>query len=458
MKHVHLIGIGGSGLSAIARLLLESGYRVSGSDHQNSSLAQSVAAAGAILYLVHQPENVTGADVVVRSSAVPDDNVEVLAARALGIPVLKRADFLGTLLTGKDTIAVAGTHGKTTTTAMVIWILSWLGQEPSFILGSVIPGLDTNARAGKGSAFVIEADEYDYMFLGLSPTLAVITNVEHDHPDCFPTPEAFQTAFREFVDRLVTEGVLLVCGDYPNLAGYALQAESNGNRSYSYGMKNSQNYYLAKGLEPDPSRGGYKFELVMRGRPAVSASLRVPGWHNVQNAVAALAVSDQLGLPLVDCANALAEFRGTERRFEIIGETEGITVVSDYAHHPTEIMATLAAARTRFPDRRIWAVWQPHTYTRTQLMLDSFLESFQDADHVLITEVYPAREAVNPNFSSRQIVAALDHPKAAYADDYTSLIESLVVGLEPGDVMIVLSAGDADQICNQVLERLATEA
>jgi UDP-N-acetylmuramate--alanine ligase len=357
-------------------------------------------------------------------------------------------------LAEKDTIAIAGTHGKTTTTAMVIWILSRLGQEPSFILGGVIPNLDTNARAGKGSVFVIEADEYDRMFLGLSPALAVITNVEHDHPDCFPKPEDFQAAFRDFVDRLTPNGILLVCGDQPNMEDFAHQAETNGNQSISYGLHNPKNHYLAIGWMPDPARGGSSFDLLVGGKQAAVITLQVPGWHNAQNAVAALAVADQLGLSLEESASALADFPGTGRRFEIIGEVKGITMVSDYAHHPTEIKATLAAARDRFPGRDIWAVWQPHTYSRTQLMLDSFLESFQDADHVVITEVYPAREAVNPDFSSSEIVAAMDHPHAAFAADFPSLVETLVASLSMGDVMIVLSAGDADQICAQVFDRL----
>ncbi len=458
MVHVHLIGIGGTGLSAIARVLLESGYRVSGSDRQISPLVQSVAADGATFYLGHKPENVKGADLVVRSSAIPDDNSEVLAARSLGIPVLKRAEFLSTLLAGKKTIAIAGTHGKTTTTAMVIWILSRLGLDPSFIVGGFIPGLDTNAKAGQGSVFVIEADEYDYMFLGLSPAIEVITNVEHDHPDCFPTLADFEAAFRDFVDRLIPDGILVVCGDHPNLADYAAQAAQNGHVAWTYGMRNPENHYMATGWQADPGLGDSRFQFTINGRLAVEVGLQVPGWHNVQNATAALAVADQLGLSLQDSARALADFQGTARRFEIIGEVAGITMVSDYAHHPTEIKATLAAARARYPGRKIWAVWQPHTYSRTRLMLESFLSSFQDADHVLITEIYPAREEIDPLFSSRQIVAALEHPQAAFAPTIPSAVDTLAARLEPGDVLIVLSAGDADQICPQVLEKLAASA
>lgn len=455
MKHIHLIGIGGTGLSAIARVLLESGYRVSGSDRQNSPLSQSIEQAGAIFYLGHRPDHVRGADIVVRSSAIADDNVEVIAAKSLGIPVLKRVDFLDQLLAGKDTIAIAGTHGKTSTTAMVVWILSQLEQDPSFIVGGVLDGMGTNAHAGKGSSFVIEADEYDHMFLGLTPSIAVITNVEHDHPDCYPTAEDFFDAFRGFIGRLTAKGVLLVCGDHPNLVELMDFAESNGNLVLTYGIDNAQNHYLATGLKMDPVRGGFDFVFTTHDGRAVPASLQVPGRHNVQNATAALAVADQLGLCLSESAGALASFTGTGRRFEIIGEISEVTVVSDYAHHPTEIKATLAAARSRFPTRNIWAVWQPHTYSRTRLMLQSFLASFQDAHHVLVMDVYPAREPVDPDFSSRQIVTALPHPHAVYTPSAGEAIDYLTDNLAPGDVLVVLSAGDADQICPQVLQNLA---
>jgi len=454
MKHIHMIGIGGTGLSAIARVLLELGYAVSGSDRQYSQLAQSVQAAGAQFYLGHKPEHVKCADVVVRSSAVSDDNVEVQAARVNGVPVLKRAEFLDYLLEAKQVIAVAGTHGKTSTTAMIAWILTELGQKPSFIVGGVVAGLETNAKAGDGKAFVIEADEYDRMFLGLKPDIAVVTNVEHDHPDCYPTPEDFRNAFQMFVGQIKPGGCLLACGDRFETAELLLLAEKKGNRSLTYGINNLDNTYLAVNVQANPTRGGFDFQATRNGLSVTSVSLQVPGRHNVENALAALAVGDQMGLSLSEAAQALANFKGTGRRFEIIGESQGVLVVSDYAHHPTEIKATLAAARSRYQNQSIWAVWQPHTYSRTKLLLDAFAASFEDADHVLITDVYPAREPLDRDFSILQILGAMEHPDVSYTGGLPDAAAYLVERLTPGDVLLVLSAGDADLLCTMVLENL----
>lgn len=456
MVHVHFVGIGGTGLSAIARVLLESGYSVSGSDRQYTPLAKAVEAAGARFYLGHQPEHVNGADIVVRSSAVPDENIEVRTALSKGIPVYKRAGFLGQLIGDKKGIAVAGTHGKTTTTAMIAWILSELGQDPSFIVGGSISGLETNARSGSGPAFVIEADEYDHMFLGLRPYIAVITNIEHDHPDCYPSARDYQEAFLDFVDRLVSEGILLACGDRPDTREVLALAKKNGNRTLTYGIENPENNYQAKNLKANPHTGGFDFQIWIGSSVAEPVSLQVPGRHNVENASAALAVAEQLGLSMQKAAKALASFRGTDRRFEIMGEINGITVVSDYAHHPTEILATLSGARSRYPESRLWAVWQPHTYSRTKLLFDAFTKSFGQANEVLVTEVYPAREPVNGEFSARQIVGAMDHPHAMFMPEISAAVEYLSTHLVDGDVLIVLSAGDADQICHQVLESLVS--
>jgi UDP-N-acetylmuramate--alanine ligase len=459
MEHVHLIGIGGSGLSAIARVLLESGFTVSGSDRQPSPLSRSLEEAGVRISYRHRPENVAGASLVVRSSAVQDDNVEVLTARAAGVPVLKRFDFLGRLMEGRLGIAVAGSHGKTTTTAMVAWVLVALGQDPSYIIGGVSKNLGENAHAGRGKAFVIEADEYDRMFLGLKPDLAVVTSVEHDHPDCYPTPENYHGAFLDFAGLLGSSGVLLACGDDPGAFSLGRAAMEKGIRVKFYGTGERGSDYRADEITVN-TLGGSSFNFTVVGSPISQAlavlpcSLQVPGVHNVRNALAALGVAHQVGLSLEKAAQALAEFEGTGRRFDLLGEVGGITIIDDYAHHPTKIRATLSAARVRYPGRAIWAVWQPHTYSRTQAFLGAFANAFQDADHVLVTEIYAARETAPENFSTRQVVEAVRHPEVTYAANPAQAEAILLARLQPGDVLLVLSAGDADQIGHRVFETL----
>jgi UDP-N-acetylmuramate--alanine ligase len=426
MKHVHFIGIGGTGLSAIARLLLESGYTVSGSDRTLSPLAHAISAAGAKVMAGHTAENVQGADVVVRSSAIPDNNPEVQAALQAGIPVLKRSAFLGTFMAGFTTVAVAGTHGKTTTTAMIAWMLSELGQDPSYIIGGISKNLNSNAHAGQGQVFVIEADEYDRMFLGLKPDWIVLTTLEHDHPDCFPTPEEYVQAFSDFIAQLRPGGGALICRDDAGVSALT-GALPGGTHIFPYGLDEGQGYF-ATGLSSNAA-GGMTFSAYYQaaGQPAVrlaEVQLSVPGEHNVRNALAALAVIHQLGLPVYEAGEALANFLGTGRRFDVLGEAAGVTVIDDYAHHPTEIRATLSAARQRYPDQRIWAVWQPHTYSRTQTLLDGFLHAFDQADRVLVTEVYAARED-NPTFSAAQVVAAMPHPAVTFAPTLDNAVRAV---------------------------------
>jgi len=461
MTHVHFIGIGGSGLSAIARLLLESGYEVSGSDRAPTPFAEEVRKAGASVYIGHHPRNIGNAEWVVRSSAVTDDNPEVQAAKRAGIPVYKRADFLGQLMENKTGIAIAGTHGKTTTTAMTAWVLSELGRDPSFIVGGVMNNLGVNARAGRSKLFVIEADEYDYMFLGLKPQISVVTSLEHDHPDLFPTFEAMYMAFEKFIDLLPDGGTLIICVDDPGASTLIPHAIKMGKNVVSYGMQGDMTistpfWVQARDVQPN-ERGGYNFMVTsnIESKTSVSAkvSLQVPGIHNVRNAMAVIAIIGVLGLSRTKASRVLAEFTGTGRRFQIQGEVNGITIIDDYAHHPTEIQATLAGARARYPERRIWAVWQPHTYSRTQTLFLEFSRSFKDADEVIVTEVYAAREP-KQDFTSAEIVSAMPHLSARYIETLPEVSKYLIENLQPGDVVLVLSAGDADQVSKDVLKGL----
>lgn len=461
MTHVHFIGIGGSGLSAIARLLLESGYTVSGSDRMLTPFADEVRKAGAKVYIGHHPRNLAGADWVVKSSAIAEDNAEVRAAKRTGIPVYKRADFLGQLMSDKTGIAIAGTHGKTTTTAMTAWVLHELGREPSFIVGSVMNNLGVNARAGKGRLFVIEADEYDNMFLGLKPQIAVVTSVEHDHPDFFPTPESTYSAFEMFVDLLPSDGTLIACAEDAGAASLITHVRKQGKNVVSYSVQgemtiNSPNWMQASRLKPN-YHGGFDFvassNLGKQGPDTMAVSLQVPGEHNVRNALAVLAIVDVLGLSNEKAVKALSEFTGTARRFQLRGEVNDISVIDDYAHHPTEIKATLAGARARYPERRIWAVWQPHTYSRTQTLFLEFARAFKDADEVIVTEVYAAREP-KQDFTSAEIVSTMPQLSARYIKSLPEVTEYLFKNLQSGDVVLVLSAGDADQVSTDLLNLL----
>ena len=459
MTHVHFIGIGGSGLSAIARLLIESGYAVTGSDKAMTTFAADLQQAGATVYIGHHPRYVQGADWVVRSSAVPDDNVEVKAAQLAGIPVYKRADFLGKLMSDKTGIAVAGTHGKTTTTAMLAFVLTEMGRSPSFIVGGVLKNYGVNARAGGGREFVIEADEYDHMFLGLRPRIEVITNVEHDHPDCYPTYADMVSAFESFVALLPTTGILIASVEDNGSSSLLNKARREGRRVVAYTLQGdmtiqAQQWVQARAVKPN-ERGGFDFDALTNFGEvqAAKVSLQVPGEHNVRNALATLAVVATLNLSIKDAAVALRRYAGTGRRFDVQGEPRGVLVINDYAHHPTEIRATLAAAKARYPKRRIWAVWQPHTYSRTKTLMNDFIGAFGDADQVIVTEVYAAREP-KEDFSAEQIVQAMKRNSARFQPTIEDATEFLLKYVKKGDVVLVLSAGDADQISEDLLHAL----
>jgi UDP-N-acetylmuramate--alanine ligase len=454
VKHIHLIGIGGSGLSAIAQVLMDEGHVVSGSDQQASLTTEALAAHGARIAIGHRAENVAGADLVVVSSAIPQSNPEIAAARRQGIPVIKRAELLGRMMQGRRGVAVAGTHGKTTTTGMLAQILLEAGLDPTFIVGGVIGSLGTNARAGSGP-FVVEADEYDRTFLGLQPWAAVVTNIEHDHPDCYPTLEAMFGAFGEFVDRLPDDGVLIACNDNP-AARELGEIRTRKNKSVvMYGLYDDA-LWRAVDVQPN-NAGGSDYVLLRAGQTVGLVRLRVPGLHNVVNSLAALVAADQLGVPFSQAQDALAAFRGMLRRFEIKGEVSGVTVVDDYGHHPTEIRATLAAARARFPGHRVWAVFQPHTYSRVKALLDDFAGAFVDADRVIVTAIYASREHDTLGVSSADIVERLcagRHRDVRLIEELDEAALFLLANVRPGDVVITLSAGDGNRVGEKLLEEL----
>jgi UDP-N-acetylmuramate--alanine ligase len=433
--------------------LLERGEHVTGSDREDSPQAEALRAAGVQVRIGHATGNVNGATRVVRSSAVGEDNEEVRAARAKGIPVYKRAEFLDQLLANQQVIAVAGSHGKTTTTAMLAWMLTALNQRPGFTIGSQAANLGTNAAAGGGRLFVIEADEYDHMFLGLQPEFALVTNVEHDHPDMFPTPAAFRAAFEQFVERIKAGGVLLACIEDAGAAELLQYAAAKSIKTYAYAHSHSGAQYTMG--EVSQNDAGYSFEAMRAGDPLARLQLQVPGMHNALNALGALAIADLLGLNLNEAAMALSDFRGTSRRFEVRGEAQGIIVVDDYAHHPTEIRSTLAAAKARYAGRRVLAVWQPHTYSRTQTLAADYAAAFGDADRVLVTQVYAAREEQPTGFDINAIVSTI--PGAMLARDFGDAKQILHNETRPGDVLVVMSAGDAIHLSEEFFAELSSE-
>ncbi len=445
-RRIHLVGIGGSGLSAIGRVLLERGDKVTGSDLERSKNTVALEKAGAKIHYEHEAANVAGADLVLASSAVPDDNVEIVAARAAGIPVMRRQSFWRDLMAGQRTVAVAGTHGKTTTTAMIAWILTQQNLDPGFIVGGDVLDLGTNARAGAGDVFVVEADEYDGAFLGLEPDVAVVTNVEHDHPDYFPTADSVRRAFQAFAAQV--SGCLIVCCDDPGAA----QLSTLGVQRITYGLVCEGDWQAAE-VRANQA-GGSDFLVVRRGETLGLVRTRLPGSHNVLNTLGALAAVEALDVPFTQARGSLVDFHGAGRRFEVLGEVGGVTVVDDYAHHPTEVRATLAAARRRYPERTIWAVFQPHTYSRTRAFYEALRVAFSDADTVIVTEIFAAREGPDPSISGEQLARAIDHPDVRFARSLHRATEELAGGVKEGSVVLTLSAGDANQVGRSLLDLL----
>lgn len=453
--HVHLVGIAGSGMSAIAWLLLGRGYTVSGSDLQKNQVTDELEQAGATIYRGHEAANIAGASLLVISAAVPGDNPELVAARAAGLPVLKRADLLGQLMAETVGVAVAGSHGKTTTTSLIAHVLLESGRDPSFIAGGVLPGVGRSGRAGAGDILVVEADEYDHMFLGLRPQVAVVTNVEHDHPDIFPTAEHYRDAFRQFVSLLPADGLLVACSDDPGVQALLQELSTAPFAITRYGLDRAeQPEFRAVDLRGN-TLGGADF-VVLRGEETLGlARLRLPGSHNVRNTLAAIAVLEALGLSFSEMQGPLAGFGGVGRRFQVVGEAGEVTIIDDYAHHPTEIRVNLAAARERYPGRRLWAVWQPHTFSRTRLLLDDFAASFGDADRVVVLDIYASREKDTLGMDAGMVVEKMTgHPYARHIGPRVEAAAYILDRVRPGDVILTLGAGDGDQVGQWILDGL----
>jgi UDP-N-acetylmuramate--alanine ligase len=450
-QNIHFIGIGGFGISAIARILLERGFSISGSDRNSNALAEALVRDGATIYQGHSADYVKDADMVIATSAVGEDHVEVVAAKEQGIPVYKRRDILAPLMEGKKVIAIAGTHGKTSTTSMVVHILLERGLDPSYIVGGVMPNTGTNAGEGKSGIFVIEADEYDNMFLGLKPDIAVITSIEYDHPDFFKSEEVLIKSFREFVGLLAEDGVLLACGQYPIATSLAEKRRNGGNDVELYasgdGRWSPENITIS-----EDGITSFTFST-SQGSPALTVKLSVPGMHNIMNAIAAI-YAVQSFVSCDDAAKALATFKTTGRRFDIRGEMNDIIVVDDYAHHPTAVKTTLEATRMRYPEHTAWAVWQPHMYSRTQQLVDDFAVAFDAADHVIVTDIYFAREDPIDGVDGAWMAGKIKHDSVRHKAIFSDIVDLLVDEVNAPAVIIIMSAGDAPKIGEDFLNMI----
>jgi UDP-N-acetylmuramate--alanine ligase len=454
VRHIHFVGVGGIGMSGIAEVLLSIGesFRVTGSDLKKSPITDRLESMGATVSEGHQAENIEGADVVVISSAIREDNPEVAAARQRQIPVIPRAEMLAELMRlYRHGIAIAGTHGKTTTTSMIAHTMTSAGFDPAVVVGGRVAHLGSNARLGRGDYIVVEADESDESLLMLTPTIAVLTNVDRDHLDHFSGGiEQIKQCFATFVNRVPFYGTIVLCLDDANVQAIIPQITR---RIISYGLA-AQADVSASSIEPDPAFGS-RFKVSAFGKEVGEVNLEVPGLHNVYNALAAVAVGLDLGIEFQQLAGALSQFRGADRRFQVKGEKSGVLVVDDYGHHPTEIKATLDAARTS--GRRVVVLFQPHRYTRTRDLLDEFARSFYGADVLLLTDIYPASEEPIEGITAAALadeVERFGHRNAAYIGPITGAALELVKTVRVGDLVLTLGAGNVNQVGDELLRIL----
>ncbi len=451
IRKIHFVGIGGAGMSPLAKVVTEMGYEVSGSDRAESEIIEKLRELGARVYMGQDGEHVRGVDAIVVSTAIPYDNPEVLAAGQLGIPKLHRSDINAALVNSRKGIAVAGAHGKTTTTSMLGVALDHAGISPTIIIGGEVADLGTNAKLGKGEYLVSEADESDGSFLKLKPHIAVVTNVENDHMDHYGTMENIRAAFRQFIENVDREtGYAVLCFENENLRNIAKQVD----RKYiSYAIDEPADYQAAN---IETNGAGISFDVMHEGENLGRVELNIPGRHNVLNAMAAVVTGLSIGLTLEQMAAGLAQFHGAKRRFQTKGRECGVWVVDDYAHHPTEIATTLRAAKQTKPERLI-CVFQPHRYSRTKLLREEFGNAFSQADLLLLTDIYAAGEAPIPGIDGRTIlqeVVKATGQDVTYLPDRRELAVYLADLVENGDLVITMGAGDIYRTGEELIEIL----
>jgi UDP-N-acetylmuramate--alanine ligase len=458
IQQIHFVGIGGIGMSGIAEVLLNLGYSVSGSDLKNSAVTQRLAGLGAAVFEGHRAENIAGAEVVVTSSAIAAENPEVLEAHKLHLPVIQRAEMLAELMRLKYGIAIAGMHGKTTTTSMVAAVLASGGLDPTVVVGGRVDAMGSNARLGKSQYLVAEADESDRSFLKLSPILSVVTNIDREHMDCYRNMRDVKKTFLEFMDRVPFYGMVVACNDDPPLRRLLPEVRR---RTVTYGTKRGSDFLirLVSGSGPASVGDGAplsRFRVSYSKKDLGEFTLHVPGVHNVLNATAAIAVGVGLEVGLEAIRGALDQFRGVERRFQLRGRAAGVSVIDDYGHHPTEIKATLAAARQcRF--RKVHVVFQPHRYTRTRDLIEEFTTAFGDADSLFVLDIYAASERPIEGVSGEVLASTISEKggrSAQYVSSFGAAASAVAAVAEDGDMILTLVAGSVSQLGPIILEKL----
>ena len=446
---IHFVGIGGIGMSGIAELLLTLGYKVSGSDVKLSDITQRLKRLGGIIYEGHSENQVHGADVVVTSSAIGDENPEVTAAHHASIPVIPRAEMLAELMRLKYSIAVAGAHGKTSTTSIIASVLGKGGLDPTVVIGGKLKSSDSNALLGEGEFIVAEADESDGSFLKFSPAIAVVTNIDREHLDYYRDLDAIKAVFLDFIDRIPFYGLAVLCLDNEPIQGLIPKIKK---RFTTYGMTNQADLQ-ARDVMPDGLKS--RFSLYHFGKEMGEIILNLPGVHNIYNAMASIAVGIELNIPFPVIKSTLETIEGVQRRMEVKGTVKGVTIVDDYGHHPTEIKTTLQAVKESWPGHRIVVVFQPHRYTRTQALFDEFTRGFYQSDLLMVLPIYSAGEKAIPGVDSRRLCEGIKdhgHKEVLYADGIEPVLSSLKGILKSGDVLLTLGAGDVWKVGTALLK------
>lgn len=446
-KRIHFIGIAGAGMSGLARIALSHGLSVSGSDSKDSSVVLALCALGAEVHIGHDAAHLDGVDIVIYSNAIATSNAEIKRAQELGLPILTRAQALAILMSASKSLAVAGTHGKTTTSSMLTVALQACGVDPSFAIGGSLTASGSNAHRGTGELFVAEADESDGSFLEYNPFSAIVTNVEHDHVDFFATEESVMSIFTEFAQSISPEGFFIYCKDDPGAVKIA--ATDFAATKISYGQDHNSDL-LIDNIKLLP--GGSKARALWKGRAVGTIELQVPGHHNLLNAAAALAMGLSLGQPAADLLEGLASFQGAGRRFELKASIAGIRVIDDYGHHPTEIDVTLTAARRYAGEGRVLVIFQPHRYSRTQAFLEQFAKTLDLADFAILLEIYPASEKPIAGVSASLITQEMERGK--FIPNFLEASEEIISMAKPGDVILTLGAGDVNSLAPIIIQGL----